>query len=65
MLWLFFVVLKTAGEGLGTYLSERIRKYKRVLHAFKLLTYHATSTSRADKNLMRACRIYMHELGDR
>ena len=56
ILWLFFVVLKTAGLGFGTYLAIAVRD--RPGGGGKCGAYQAASTSRADKNLIRACRIY-------
>ena len=57
---MFFVVLKTAGLGFGTYLVIAVRYYTTGENEGNV--YQAASTSRADRNLIRACRIYLRTM---
>lgn len=65
MLWLFFVVRKTLGDGFGTYLIIGSRQFNIRVGGGESQkwkwkcgnTHHAASTSSAVRNLMRAWRI--------
>ena len=57
MLWLFFVVLNTLGDGLGTYLVAMLEVLKsEIMNGNDI--YQAASTSRRLRKRIKACRIY-------